>query len=152
MALYLDLRAQPEAGNVGESATERYGKSAKEAVNFVSRGAAYLANAAKRTVMGDGLADETQNPAGEVTATRCARKQRPVIASGCCDGLRTLIITSVMCYCPGHAGCSCAFVPISSVAAPASTLLECLLWPQAHGRQAVVCGSDPPCPAVRRQQ
>ena len=64
------MRLQPEAGNVGESTVDQYGKTAKEAVNFVQRGAAYLANAAKRTVMGDGLADETQNPAGEVTATR----------------------------------------------------------------------------------
>ena len=65
------MRPQPEAGNVGDSTAEKYGKTAKEAVNFVTRGAAYLANAAKRTVVGDGLANETQNPAGEVTATRC---------------------------------------------------------------------------------
>jgi len=62
---------QPEAGNVGESTTEQYTKSAKEAANFVTRGVGYLANAAKQAVVGDGLARESHNPAGEVTATRC---------------------------------------------------------------------------------
>ena len=61
---------QPGDSNVGESATSQYAKSAKEAVNFVARGAGYLANAAKQAVVGDGLARENHNPAGEVTATR----------------------------------------------------------------------------------
>ncbi len=61
---------QPEAGNVGESTTEQYTKSAKEAANFVTRGVGYLANAAKQAVVGDGLARESHNPAGEVAGTR----------------------------------------------------------------------------------
>ena len=51
----------------------------------MTRGVGYLANAAKQAVVGDGLARENHNPAGEVTATRCAarsHRRRRVSSSG----------------------------------------------------------------------
>lgn len=63
------VMVQPE--NSGDSAIGRTVKRAKETVHYVTRGAGYLATAAKQAVTGTDHAAESQQPAGETTV-RCA--------------------------------------------------------------------------------